>query len=589
MKKRYILTIGWFIMALCFIFFTVSEASAFIPGYIAGVVFDENTKEPIGTAIIKTSAGRSAISNINGTYRITNEEGTFTLTAEAEGYLTYSDTIEVRPLETIVRDIPMTPVSKRILTVTKTGSGTVTDNNSGIDCGTDCSEEYIIDTVVTLTANPDTGWNFKSWTGDCTGTQECAVAMDSNKNVSAVFQKAVISDHYENDNTYTRANIIDTPQHHNFHNAGDEDWVMFYGIPDKIYTIKAANPEANCDIVIALYDSDGTRMLGLKDNGRYGEDETIEWNCRQEDIYYVKIRNYDPEVFGSNTGYDLYFHNSQGHDAYEEDDNYEQARAIVINDNPRRHNFHAHGDEDWVKFYGISENWYTIEVTNLGADCDAVIELYDSDSTKITDSEEQGIEDHKKILDFILSADGIYYVKIKNSDPEIFNEETEYDLRIYYPEFRPSSYLSGRISDKDTGEPVEAAKIKTGADMSAISLINGTFNMRHDAGTYILTAEADGYETYSAEIEIRETGTPDINISMKPITVTPSDQTGDIDNSGATDLQDCILALKILTGINADDASPVYKEADANNDKKIGMAEAVYILQNISGLRNNSG
>ncbi|MCP4108559.1 MAG: carboxypeptidase-like regulatory domain-containing protein [Desulfobacteraceae bacterium] len=70
-----------------------------------------------------------------------------------------------------------------------------------------------------------------------------------------------------------------------------------------------------------------------------------------------------------------------------------------------------------------------------------------------------------------------------------------------------SAYLSGHISDKDTGEPVEAAKIKTGADMSAISLINGTFNMRHDAGIYILTAEADGYETYSAEIEIRETGT----------------------------------------------------------------------------------
>ncbi|MCP4108558.1 MAG: hypothetical protein GY749_23925 [Desulfobacteraceae bacterium] len=80
---------------------------------------------------------------------------------------------------------------------------------------------------------------------------------------------------------------------------------------------------------------------------------------------------------------------------------------------------------------------------------------------------------------------------------------------------------------------------------------------------------------------------PDINISMKPITVTPSNKTGDIDNSGVADLQDCILALKILTGINADDTSPVCQEADANNDKKIGMAEAVYILQNISELRES--
>ncbi len=590
MKKRYILTISWFIMALCFIFLIVSKASAFIPGYIIGVVFDEYSKEPIGTAIIKTGAGRSAISNINGTYRITNEEGTYTLTAEAEGYLPYSDTVEVRALETIVKDIPMTPISKQILTITKTGNGTVTDNTGGIDCGADCSEEYNNGTVVTLTANPDTGWNFKWWTGACTGKQECAVTMNSNENVSAVFQKAtVIPDHYENDNTSIQANIIDTPQHHNFHNPGDEDWIMFYAIPEEIYTIKAVNPEPDCDIVIELYDSDGTRMLGLKDNGRYGEDETIEWNCRREDVYYAKIQNYDPDVFGSNTGYDLYFHNSHTQDVYEEDDNYEQARVIVISDNPQRHNFHDPGDQDWVKFHGISENCYTIEVTGLGADCDAVIEVYDPDGTTMLYSEEDGIEGHKKYLDFILSADGIYYVKIKNSNPDIFNEETEYDLKIYYPESHPSAYSSGHISDKDTGEPIETAKIKTGAGMSAISLSNGTFNMRHDPGTYTLTAEADGYETYSAEFEIKETGTPDINISMKPIITNPSNQAGDIDNSGTADLQDCILALKVLTGIIADDTGPVYQEADANNDKKIGMAEAVYILQNISGLRNNSG
>ncbi len=55
------------------------------------------------------------------------------------------------------------------LTVTKSGTGTVTSNPSGISCGSDCSEPYNYNTVVTLTATPATGSTFASWSG-CTPT-----------------------------------------------------------------------------------------------------------------------------------------------------------------------------------------------------------------------------------------------------------------------------------------------------------------------------------------------------------------------------------------------------------------------------------
>ncbi|MDC4206852.1 MAG: InlB B-repeat-containing protein [Candidatus Manganitrophus sp.] len=73
------------------------------------------------------------------------------------------------------------------LTVTKTGNGTVTSSPTGINCGTDCSESYTINSSVTLTANPDADSDFTGWSGACTGTGNCVVTMDVAKSVTATF------------------------------------------------------------------------------------------------------------------------------------------------------------------------------------------------------------------------------------------------------------------------------------------------------------------------------------------------------------------------------------------------------------------
>ncbi|MCG3116636.1 MAG: InlB B-repeat-containing protein [Candidatus Manganitrophus sp. SA1] len=75
------------------------------------------------------------------------------------------------------------------LTVAKTGSGegTVTSNPAGINCGTDCTETYDINTQVNLTANPSSDSLFTGWSGACTGTGSCVVTMDAAKSVTATF------------------------------------------------------------------------------------------------------------------------------------------------------------------------------------------------------------------------------------------------------------------------------------------------------------------------------------------------------------------------------------------------------------------
>jgi len=75
------------------------------------------------------------------------------------------------------------------LTVKKTGTGTgtVTSNPAGINCGSTCSATYVQGTLVALTATPDAGHAFGGWSGACTGTAGCSVTMSAAKSVTAKF------------------------------------------------------------------------------------------------------------------------------------------------------------------------------------------------------------------------------------------------------------------------------------------------------------------------------------------------------------------------------------------------------------------
>jgi uncharacterized delta-60 repeat protein len=78
------------------------------------------------------------------------------------------------------------------LTVTKTGEGSGTVTGPGIDCGSDCSEDYEDATLVTLTAAPDEGSVFTGWSGACTATGSCQITMDAAKELTATFDPASV-------------------------------------------------------------------------------------------------------------------------------------------------------------------------------------------------------------------------------------------------------------------------------------------------------------------------------------------------------------------------------------------------------------
>jgi hypothetical protein len=70
------------------------------------------------------------------------------------------------------------------------GKGLITSNVGGINCGKTCSATVANNTSVTLTATPEPGFQFASWTGACTANgNTCTLAVTANTSIQANFIK----------------------------------------------------------------------------------------------------------------------------------------------------------------------------------------------------------------------------------------------------------------------------------------------------------------------------------------------------------------------------------------------------------------
>jgi len=138
-----------------------------------------------------------------------------------------------------------------------------------------------------------------------------------NIDIAMLPASSAVPDGFESDNSFQEANDIWVdasvsflpPQVHNFHQAGDEDWVTFYAegsiANPKPYTIRTSNLGVNCDTVITLYDQNQQIIRGPIDDYWEGENEELSWSCPAEGYYYVRISPGEGTIFGENSNYDL--------------------------------------------------------------------------------------------------------------------------------------------------------------------------------------------------------------------------------------------------------------------------------------------
>lgn len=75
------------------------------------------------------------------------------------------------------------------LTVTRSGNRDGTVTAQGIDCGTDCTQDFEPGTTVTLTATPEAGARFDSWSDPSCGTEPtCTITITTDTTITASFR-----------------------------------------------------------------------------------------------------------------------------------------------------------------------------------------------------------------------------------------------------------------------------------------------------------------------------------------------------------------------------------------------------------------
>jgi hypothetical protein len=313
-----------------------NSAYAYISGTIFGSVQSADSQQPIANAILKTSAGRSAITLSNGEFLIDHEEGQHTLTVMAAGYYSYSTVLNIQAFKTIeinislVAKVDISSVSpEQILdgensAIIQAIGITPTDIIEKVEGIVICPENpqikyhTPINELPVLSFHPVAGTNDYSaayHNFDTIGHYQIIIqATDIYGNTSLPLTASVIQiigpDVFEPDDTMEQAKpvVINAREarRHTFHDYGDEDWIKFYGIVGKVYRIEISHLESNSLPEIDFYGPGNTFLFTepLYDFVIDGE-SFMEWIVDSEGIYYVCVRNKDPELFGANTGYDL--------------------------------------------------------------------------------------------------------------------------------------------------------------------------------------------------------------------------------------------------------------------------------------------
>lgn len=202
-------------------------------------------------------------------------------------------------------------------------------------------------------------------------------------------------------------------------------------------------------------------------------------------------------------------------DRYEDDDTPENSKMLIEfleKDNNllkiphyepfQTHNFSSTDDVDWIQLYAYQQDseTYFIDVYNVGADCNPVIELYDQNLNFIDKANDNGKGMGETLIFYqsYRNYDGVYYVKIYHNKSTLYKEAGK---NYYKVQFRKGEApdLPGWVYGKVT--PAVNGVVKTDLFGQGLILYGGWYFIPRPAGEYYLWVEASGY-TYSAFINI---------------------------------------------------------------------------------------
>jgi len=140
-----------------------------------------------------------------------------------------------------------------------------------------------------------------------TPTATTTATATTTSTATATRPTVAVGDSYEEDDTCERAQLITNDgvvQTHTFHQQADADWVKVNVVAGATYQIDVLVPEpSTADVQLQLFDQcEGSATP----HDALGPGLRLRLNPTSDSVYYLNLRNYDPDVAGTDVTYQLF-------------------------------------------------------------------------------------------------------------------------------------------------------------------------------------------------------------------------------------------------------------------------------------------
>ncbi|MCP5150622.1 MAG: carboxypeptidase regulatory-like domain-containing protein [Chromatiales bacterium] len=233
-----------------------------------------------------------------------------------------------------------------------------------------------------------------------------------------------------------------------------------------------------------------------------------------------------------------------GADVFEDDDVPARAAVLSIDDGDASlRTIHDPGDSDWLVFYAVAGEPYTIQASAVGAELDLALELYPSSavSGEGCDADRDGNRDPSapclaladdafeggaETLVWVAPGDGFYHLRARAFAASQHGVGTDYRLSATRSTAPFVGALRGRVRDARSHRALALAWLTTDGNASALSKADGSFNLVDGAGSYLLRVSAPGYLGATRDVDLSEGGTTQLTVELVP---------ADVDHDGLGD------------------------------------------------------
>ncbi|MEZ4831021.1 MAG: CARDB domain-containing protein [Caldilineaceae bacterium] len=258
-----------------------------------------------------------------------------------------------------------------------------------------------------------------------------------------------ITDNYEPDDICGQARDITTDgvkQSHRFQSPGDNDWIKFGTSSGESFVLLIDNTGTDVSPQVSVFA--GCSQARAATDAITGTTQVVA-RSTQDQVYYARITNQDPDRYGADATYDVGVVATQcADDPFEDDDALAQAKDLTIGA-AQTHNTCPAGDQDWVKFELTAGNTYVIQTSDLDFAADTVLDLYSADGTLLATNDDYNYVDASRIV-FEPSTTGVYYARVTHHQPTAAGVNTGYDIVV------TTGFCAPDLGDASSGDNAPA-------------------------------------------------------------------------------------------------------------------------------------